>query len=201
VVAVSGIVAEKTGAAMSLYNRASLAARAVLEAWNRAAGRNDSCLGRAVAEVGPSPIRRAIASSTPEGFDARALLDRFEQFYQESEEIVPAAAQALDESRLDDFGRLVDRSQALAERLLGNQVPETIALAHKARDLGAVAASAFGAGFGGSVWALVPIAAAGTFADNWQRAYRAAFAGPAAAARFLLTRPGAGAFRLPLETP
>jgi len=201
VVAVSGIVAEKTGAAMASYNRASFAARAVLEAWNRATGRSDPCLGRAVAKAGPSPIRRAIASNTPEGFDAGALLDRFEQFYQESEEILPAAAQALDECRLGDFGRLVDRSQALAERLLGNQVPETIALAHSARDLGAVAASAFGAGFGGSVWALVPSAAASAFTESWQRAYRAACPGPAGAARFLFTRPGPGAFRLPVETP
>jgi len=39
---------------------------------------------------------------------------------------------------------------------LGNQIPQTIFLAKTARQLGAVAASAFGAGFGGSVWALVP---------------------------------------------
>jgi len=51
----------------------------------------------------------------------------------------------------DKIGVLIDRSQDGAERLLGNQVPETIALARLARDLGAVAASAFGAGFGGSV--------------------------------------------------
>ena len=59
------------------------------------------------------------------------------------------------------FGDLVDRSQQLAERRLGNQVPETIELARSARELGARAASAFGAGFGGSVWALVSRADAG----------------------------------------
>ena len=46
-------------------------------------------------------------------------------------------------------------SQAEAETLLGNQVPETIALARAARELGAFAVVRFGAGFGGSVWALV----------------------------------------------
>ena len=44
-------------------------------------------------------------------------------------------------------GSLVDRSMALATTALGNQVPETIYLARRARELGAVAASAFGAGF------------------------------------------------------
>ncbi len=51
---------------------------------------------------------------------------------------------------------MAERSQEAAERWLGNQIPETIALARLARHVGATAASAFGAGFGGSVWALVP---------------------------------------------
>ena len=48
------------------------------------------------------------------------------------------------------------RSQESAERLLGNQVPETAVLVASARAFGAFASSAFGAGFGGSVWALAP---------------------------------------------
>lgn len=198
VVAFSGVVAEKTGRAMALYNRASLAARAVLETWNRASRRADPCLGRAVAEAGPAPIHAAIAAAAPGEFEPGELADRFEQFYQESEVILPAAARALAGSRLEEFGDLVDRSQALAERLLRNQVPETIALARSARELGAVAASAFGAGFGGSVWALLPEAAAKRFAERWQRAYDTTFPGAARAARFLFTRPGPGAFRLRL---
>ena len=46
-------------------------------------------------------------------------------------------------------------------------MPETIALARAARSLGAFAACSFGAGFGGSVWALVEGDAAG-FAARWQ---------------------------------
>ena len=83
------------------------------------------------------------------------LLDRFNQFVEESTELVPAAADELGAGDLDAFGRTVARSQELAERLLRNQVPETVALVRSARDHGAWAASAFGAGFGGSVWALV----------------------------------------------
>lgn len=196
VVAVSGIVAEKTGAAMASYNRASMAARAVLDVWNQASGRSDSYLGHAVATAGAAAIRKAIASARSEVFDAGALSNRFEHFQAESEEIIPAAARALDEGRLEDFGKLVDRSQALAERLLGNQVPETIGLARGARELGAVAASAFGAGFGGSVWALVPSDRRDSFAEQWRHAYCTVFPEAARTARFLFTRPGPGAFRL-----
>lgn len=55
----------------------------------------------------------------------------------------------------ENLSKLVDRSQLLTSTHLQNQVPETIYLADTARENGAIAASAFGAGFGGSVWALV----------------------------------------------
>ena len=92
------------------------------------------------------------------------------------------------------FGELVDRSQQLTERLLGNQVPETIMLARSARDLGAEAASAFGAGFGGSVWALVPEAVVEMFRTKWETAYRAAFS--SVSPTFLITGPGPAAMKL-----
>jgi galactokinase len=73
-------------------------------------------------------------------------------------------------------------------RLLGNQVPETIALAQSARELGAVAASAFGAGFGGSVYALVDTAGAEEFRHRWVKAYSAAFPNRGTDATFFVTR-------------
>ena len=88
---------------------------------------------------------------------------------------MPAAADALAAADLAAFGAVAAESQHLTETLLGNQVPETIALAATARELGAVAASAFGAGFGGSVWALVPRADADAFASDWLARHRAAF--------------------------
>ncbi len=127
---------------------------------------------------------------------AATLNDRREQFVAESEEIVPAAGDALLAGDLTTLGTLVDRSQALAERWLGNQIPETIFLARSARELGAVAASAFGAGFGGSVWALVPEARANDFRGRWAETYGKAFAAPAARAEFFLTRAGPGLRRL-----
>ena len=118
---------------------------------------------------------------------------RLEHFLVENNEILPAALAALDAHGVDDFGRLVDGSQEAAERLLGNQVPETSALAALARTQGALAASAFGAGFGGSVWALVETTRADAFLNAWRRAYRARFPKAAASSTFFVTRPGPGA--------
>ncbi len=75
----------------------------------------------------------------------------------------------------------------------GNQVPETRALARLARDEGAIAASAFGGGFGGAVWAVVEAGEAADFVDRWRGAYAASFAEPAEAGRFFISPPGRGA--------
>jgi galactokinase len=99
------------------------------------------------------------------------LLDRLEQFRLESEIIIPQACDTLARRDLAAFGKVVDDSQYAAEKLLRNQVPETIHLAQQARSLGAYAASAFGAGFGGSVWALVDRQEAPRFANRWRETY------------------------------
>ena len=65
--------------------------------------------------------------------------------------------------------------QALTESHLCNTLEETEWLPAAARRLGASAASAFGAGFGGSMWALVPSAAAPSLLSRWQEEYAARF--------------------------
>jgi galactokinase len=191
VVAVSGVKAEKTGAAKDAYNRAALAVQAILGAWRAASGRPDVSLAEAVERAGAAQVREVIERGAIDGFDTGVLLDRFDQFVEESTRIVPAAAAALAAGDLAGFGALVATSQDLTERLLRNQVPETIALARSARGLGAVAASAFGAGFGGSVWALVPEPDTPRFAAAWEGGYRSAF--PSRTPAFLVTRAGAAA--------
>ncbi len=163
VVGVSGVAADKTGNAKESYNRASLAARAVKELWNEATGRADATLAEAAA-AGPDAadrIRDVLRYRQHPDFPPELLRDRFDQFFEESERIVPAAAEALARADASALGPLVDASQDRAERLLGNQIPETVTLARSARNLGAIAASAFGGGFGGSVWALVSAARGG----------------------------------------
>ncbi|MDZ7620293.1 MAG: hypothetical protein U1E05_25100, partial [Patescibacteria group bacterium] len=135
-------------------------------------------------------LRDVVARCPHAGFDSAALLRRLEHFFGESERIIPAAADALAAGHLDQFGQLVDESQSGAERLLENQVPQTIHLARSARECGAAAASAFGAGFGGSVWALVAEPAAEAFLASWAAHYRTAFPAEAEHAVFFLS--GAG---------
>jgi galactokinase len=193
-IGVSGVAARKTGEARDDYNRASRHAARVLERWRERTGRSDGSLAAAIAS---SPD--AAAQLRAWLVDDAALLDRFEQFFEESTQLVPAAGDQLSAGDLDGFGRTVDRSQRLAEDRLRNQVPETVALARAAREHGAIAASAFGAGFGGSVWALVASSDAPAFLDRWQNAYRTAHSSAAPRSRFFLTRPGPAVARLDIS--
>ena len=198
VVAASGVTADKTGAARDRYNRTALATEVMLGLWCAATGRADPSLAAALASSDDAPERMRAVLQTARGapLAPAALLERLEQFQAESAEIVPAAGDAVATGHLAALGRLVDRSQQLAERCLGNQVPETIARARHARALGAVAASAFGAGFGGSVWALVQTQAAPEFRERWTVAYRAEFPTSARRATFFVSRGGPGLQRL-----
>jgi galactokinase len=197
-VAFSGVLAEKTGAALATYNRASRAAAKVLDIWRAASGRPVSTLEAAVTEEegAAAAIRAAIGASGDAEFGADLLRKRFDQFVLESRTIVPGAGDALREGDLGRFGALVDRSQRAVEEWLGNQVPETVCLARDARRLGAAAASAFGAGFGGSVWALVAASRCADFLRDWRRAYERSHPAAAQRAVFFETAPGPASFRL-----
>ncbi|HUH13661.1 MAG TPA: hypothetical protein VMK65_11145, partial [Longimicrobiales bacterium] len=180
-VASSGVTAEKTGAARDAYNRASDDARTLLRLWREAAGADAPHLAAALA-ADPDAVSRLRALPA-----ARALLPRLEQFAEESGTLVPAAADALAAGDMDGVGRLARRSMELAERALGNQVPETLHLTRSALAAGAAAASAFGAGFGGSVWALAPERAAGEVLASWRGDYLRHFPERAAGATFFTT--------------
>jgi galactokinase len=198
VIAASGVVAEKTGAARDAYNRSALDARGILKQWHAATGDDAATLGAVLARSpnAAGRLTEIIEDAVRRGAAPASLRARLEQFLEESETIIPAASDALAQRDLAGFGALVDRSQDNAERLLGNQVPETIHLARSARQLGAVAASAFGAGFGGSVWALVRAADARRFAREWREAYSTMFPARSAQAHVFVTRPGPAALRL-----
>jgi len=174
VVATSGVVAEKTGAALESYNRLATLAR---EAAIQATAREGVTLGESLRSAGGevASMIHAIRARTDDDARAATLAERARQFAIESDEIIPATSEALASGDLPALGALVDRSMLNAERMLHNQIPETVFLAHRARELGAVAASAFGAGFGGSVWALVPRDAADEFAARLGAEYRARF--------------------------
>lgn len=200
-IAVSGVVASKAGAARGRYNRAARTVAHLLRSWNLRAHRRDATLGQAMRSA-PDAFERLVGFAELDAsaeFPSSHLVARLHQFRDETERFVPGAADALARGDLHAFGDFVAQSQAAAESALENQVPETSALVRLARDAGASAASAFGAGFGGSVWALVPAADADAFSTRWRMAYNEAHPGIAARASWLRTRPSPPALEVSSE--
>ncbi|WP_310569897.1 galactokinase family protein [Gemmatimonas sp.] len=200
VIGVSGVVAAKTGAAKERYNRAARTAHRLVDAWNLHGGVLAATPARTLREAFeaasngpvthvPSILADAARAGADSEFTANHLIARLEQFFDETFVIVPHAADALVNGDVKQFGALVDRSQGGAERALENQIAETVHLARYARELGAHAASAFGAGFGGSVWAMVPSHDAERFASRWRDRYLRTHGSASHRALFFATRP------------
>jgi galactokinase len=198
VIGSSGVASDKTGSVRAKYNRLSAAASTILSLWREATSRQDPTLFAAATSApnAPKRIREILRRSSHREFSAQVLLFRFDQFFEESVSIIPDAADALARGDLKTFGELAARSQSVAERFLGNQIQETTGLVRLARSFGAMAASAFGGGFGGSVWALVPAGEARAFRTRWAEAYARAFPASAPRAEFFETRPGPALLRL-----
>jgi galactokinase len=167
VIAASGVAAKKTGAAKDAYNRLSFLVRTLLDLWNATEPRQPSL--RAAERL--TALVRARSATDP---SALALENRLSHFRNEDARI-PEAVRTFRSADRERISTLSDDSQSDAEGLLQNQVPETIALARAARTLGAFGASSFGAGFGGSVWALVKRSEAADFAARWLSDYRSVF--------------------------
>ena len=199
VVGVSGVLAHKTGAALEDYNRGPSTVQTVLARWNETTGRADASLAGAVRHlVGDATGEQA--AGDPALKDLLRLCDpgyerqRIEQFLIESLVLVPEGARLIAAAD-PGVGEVLERSQELADRGLCNQVPQTRLMVSLAREAGAIGASSFGAGWGGSVYALVRADEAEGFAAQWLRAYQDREQGAEQAA-VIVTRPGPGACRL-----
>ena len=196
VVAHSGIVAEKSAGARERYNRVSLMVRHLLASWNASTGRADHSLAAAAesSATAHGQLRALVPAIATPAFSAEALRMRLDQFLLETYTLVPAAAAAFAAQDWPALATTAAHSQRAAEEWLGNQVAETSALVRLAREHGAIAASAFGAGFGGSVWALVPAdrltAGDDEFAAGWEAAYAREFPVTASRAMFFATAAG-----------
>jgi galactokinase len=189
VVMASGIEADKAGSAKARYNRASLATQALAALWRRRTGGDQGTLAAILADPERAAALARLAGTEAEGdFEPAELSRRLEHFRAEDAR-VPAVLEAFGRADASALGDLTLASQRDAETLLGNQIPQTIALAGLARDHGAFAACSFGAGFGGSVWALADAHGADAFAARWKAAYLAATPGLADVAAFV-ARPG-----------
>jgi len=195
-IASSGVAAEKTDAALEKYNRASRLVAQIISVWQNATGSTATNLAALVdqTDMEYADIIRLLESCEGTDFSPKELVRRFAHFYQENYKIIPQAVAALEAEDIEQFGRQVDLSQLLAQDFLGNQIEETVFLARAARELGAAAASAFGAGFGGSVWAMVREIEVDGFLPQWERKYKGKFSSGAEHARFFVTRAGPAAF-------
>jgi galactokinase len=168
VLAPSGVVSEKTGAARDSYNRLSEGTTRLLGLWNETHPRAAS-LASALqsSDAAVHELRALVRRTTSGGWPAPALENRLDHFIREDGRVLQAV-QACRDTDVTSLAHLAQDSQGDAERLLGNQIPETSALTRSARDLGAFAACSFGAGFGGSVWALVEAGDADVLARRWR---------------------------------
>jgi len=165
----SGVRASKTGGAKAKYNRLSAGAGALLALWNSHHG-GPAAVSLAEAlrsdAAAADQLRGFARGSSVPGWASDDLERRLDHFIAEDERILPAI-EAFRRGDTDALAGLSRHSQADAERLLGNQVEETIALARGALKHGAFAACSFGAGFGGSVWALAAADRAEDVARRW----------------------------------
>jgi len=194
VLASSGIAAEKAGRAQALYNRASLGVRALIDLWRAHIGPTGSLTEALSGDPGAEARLREVIDRHAGGEWPREPLHiRLSHFAREYPR-VPQAAAAFAAADSVRIAALAAASHDDADRLLGNQLPETNMLVALAVKHGAIGASAFGAGFGGSVWALVDetdAAAVQQFGECWMAAYRAAFPHRTALSTWFPARPGA----------
>lgn len=185
----SGIEADKAGAARDRYNRASLATRALLDLWTRAHGpARTLAAALASSPQAEDTLRHLVARSAHPDFSSDELSRRLSHFVAEDAR-VPAALSAFQNDEAERLEDLAGDSQRDAERWLGNQIPETSALVRLARESGAFAATSFGAGFGGSVWALVRSVEAPVVEDRVVGRYRARYPSTGPVTSFI-ARPG-----------
>lgn len=199
VIGFSGVRAEKTADALALYNQAVQDAESVVASYNRRYGRAYRVLGDLVAEEGVLGARALLARvervcrPRRPGRRGETLVARFRQFLAEEQRIIPGFLAAL--LRRDDpaLGAWLNRSHALSRRYLRNIVPEVDWLQRSSRRYGALGASGFGAGFGGSVYALVPADLAATFVAEWRSGFCRRFPEHAEACETFVTVPSAAA--------
>jgi len=170
----SGVHAAKAGGVRDRYNRASLATRALLAIWNAHAATPAPTLASALAGNAERTdhLRRWLPAQGHDQFSQADLARRLDHFVRENAR-VPRALAAFESADATALGELARASQEDADWLLGNQVPRTRELVRAAIVTGARAASSFGAGFGGSAWALTDAGPdeAERLLAAWRRAY------------------------------
>jgi len=196
----SGKQAVKTADAMEEYNAVSLRLGRVLSTFNETEGTEFQTMRDVVQHLSDpetGEVNYERIRGTLDGADesmAEDLFERFEQFSIEMTEIIPQAVAALEKQDGVHFGNCVDRSHRLSRSHLRNIVGEVDSLQKIAREEGAIAASGFGAGFGGSVYAMVRKEEADAFLERWTTRYSSAYPQYSGQSAVFLTTPAGPAF-------
>ena len=170
VTAYSGKRAEKTQNAMEKYNRLSKDAAEAVHVLNGALGTGYGLLRDFFLEMPPSERAEAVGKTLRTAGAGRGLSGRACQFFRERE-LIERAVGFLRESRMEEYGRLMNQSHELSREHLKNIAPEVDRLQRLAIELGALGATGFGGGFGGSCYALVDEADTRPFIREWRAAY------------------------------
>jgi len=168
VTAYSGKVAEKTKTAMREYNRLSGRASLCVEALNRVYSNSKRLLREFYSDIG-SERRADRAFGDLAGVD-EDIAERAYQFFRE-EQIMERAVVSVRNRNIAEYGRLINESHELSKLYLKNIVEEVDFLKESANRLGAYGATGFGAGFGGSCYAVVDRPGADGFIQKWREQY------------------------------
>lgn len=173
VVANSGVQAPKTGTAMEQFNHVSRRAALAVAKFNSDFQASHSNLREIVTDVCSRRLgdQAAVERNFQKDAASRDLWERYVQFQREDTEFIPEALRALSARDYSRLGRVIDESHDLSREYLRNIIPEIDRLQRSARALGAVAASGFGAGFGGSAYAIVPKPLECEFQKAWREDY------------------------------
>ena len=197
-VGVTGVAAEKSGAAMEKYNRASRLASAIVERWRRTTGADHQHLAQALASSADAAGRLAqiVAQAGRRSFRRRRAHGPAGTFLHRKRATRAVGRRRARHGDLKAFGDCVERSQRAGELLLRNQVPETIFLAAIARKRAPWRPRPLAAALAAAFRALVESQQAEEFLAAWGKMYRLQFPASAAASLFFTTAAGPAAFQL-----
>jgi len=170
VVAYSGKKAEKTKNALARYNRLSKDAFSCVSALNEINKTNFKLLREFFKE---QPLNERAEVAYEQLLRLKKdlhLAERAYQFFKERE-ITCNAVLCIKKGDIDKFGRLINESHLLSKRYLKNIVEEIDFLQKSANQLGAVGSTGFGAGFGGSCYAIINESQLTWFIEKWKDGY------------------------------
>ncbi len=192
VVAYSGKKAEKTTNARESYNLLSLYAKESVKILNSYFNLNNKMLRDFFTDIPPEK-RAETAYQTLKTLGYPKLAERSYQFFME-EFIIDKAVNHLKKKEMDNFGDLINLSHYLSRNYLKNITDEIEFLQRSAINIGAIGASGFGAGFGGSCYALIKESQKNDFVEKWEKTYLDKFLQYRDIAKFEVYKPGNGAY-------